>query len=983
MNSELGRKLVTPAWTAKEFAAGLVTALAFVTTYLLPSDARAGSYTVRQCAPELAISANAFAWRSVGSPSVVSHPSSGCGEFGLGARSSSYGAAQAYPQGAYGGYYVQAPESTAFVRFSGFFGTFSTCCISDMEAYAEVSEYPDGSGARSTIVQGSLGNASWQSPSGANGPVARIWAAEDAGFSARRLAFGLACRAAAPCLQSSSGDARVRGRSFEFGLTDLSPPAVGEPAGDLLDGGWLRGTKGVQILASDQGGGLAELAASFDDGPSRRSPSSCSKAADVYVELRPCPLTRGAEWVIDTKDFADGPHTVEISATDAGDVRTAKVSNFKVDNRAPTTPETTWLEGKDAWRSSNNFSVAWSETEEFAPIVRVHYEICPADEMGTCLASSTPVAEGTSIQVDVPSPGVYQARIWREDEAGNVEPTAKSSPVMLRFDDETPGRAYLDPPHGWLGARQADYYEQRIRLAEEHVAPVSGVSGYSVSTDGSDPDGSIDVLGSAPNYSLKNLPEGATTIKARTVSGASVPSNTVASTVVRVDRTSPAASVQPGGLADGWHDQPVLVHISGADQASLSGMVPAPIAAPATDGAHVAFRLNDGILQTERGADGSVAVERDGRHSLLYYAVDGAGNPSDKKSVAFKIDQTAPTGVFRAVDGSDPQRLVVGVFDATSGVEGGWIEYRREGVEGFTRLPTRLEGDRLAARIDDAALVPGRYEFRAVVRDVAGNEAVVGRRADGSAMELGLPVRESARLQVGAEGKAKPCGKVKGLRVAKRNGPKKRKRRAKCLRPKLRAGDTSLPLPAGKRVTLVGRLTKGQDVAIAGVDVTVEGQLRSGGPFVRLGAARPDGQGRLRFVLASGPSRTVRFRYEGSNTVRPVSAQVVTRVRAAVRLTVNRRRLVNGRSVQFKGRLPGKPIPAGGKLVALQARVGREWRTFATPRANARGAFRHRYRFTATTGIRRYAFRALVTREAAYPYETGTSRKVHVTVRGR
>lgn len=395
----------------------------------------------------------------------------------------------------------------------------------------------------------------------------------------------------------------------------------------------------------------------------------------------------------------------------------------------------------------------------------------------------------------------------------------------------------------------------------------------------------------------------------------------------------------------------------------------------------MAYALDGGATALIRGDEASFAVVDDGHHALTFQGFDRAGNPSEKQTVSFKIDQTAPTGAFRGLDAADPQRLAVDVADATSGVESGRIEYRREGAEGFTRIATRVEGDRLSARVDDSALAAGRYEFRAVVRDVAGNEAVIGRRADGSAMELGLPVREVARLQVGAEPSGKACAKAKRRPAGK---PKRgRKPRAKCRTAPLTAGDTSLRLDPGRRVTLAGRLTKAGDTPIADVDVAVEGQLRSGSALARIGTARTDGQGRLRFVLPAGASRTVSFRYLGSNTVQPVGAQVVTRVRAPVRLSVNRRRLVNGQSVRFRGRLPGKPIPAGGKLVALQARVGRQWRTFATPRANGRGVFAHRYRFTATTGVRRYVFRALVTHEAAYPYETGSSPKVRVTVRGR
>ena len=404
---------------------------------------------------------------------------------------------------------------------------------------------------------------------------------------------------------------------------------------------------------------------------------------------------------------------------------------------------------------------------------------------------------------------------------------------------------------------------------------------------------------------------------------------------------------------------------------------------PVEDGAYLSYVVDGHAAQLIRGGTGALTVGSDGHHALTVQGFDAAGNPSDKKSVAFKIDRTAPTGVFGPLDSADPQRLVVSVFDATSGVEGGWIEYRRDGGGGFKRLPTSLVGDRMSARVDDSALTPGRYEFRAVVRDVAGNQSVVGRRADGSAMELGLPVREETRLEVGADGKPKDCPKRKRRQATRKRRKAKSDAQVGCRKPKVRAGNSALEQAPGKRVKLLGRLTRGGNAPVAGVDVTFEGQLRSGGPFARMGTGRTDAQGRVRFVLPPGPSRTVRFRYDGSDTLRPSNAQVLTRVRATVRLKVSRRRLLNGQSVRFTGRLPGKPIPAGGKLVALQARVGREWRTFATPRAGANGAFKHRYRFTATTGLRRYAFRALVTREAAYPYETGASRKVHVIVRGR
>jgi hypothetical protein len=365
---------------------------------------------------------------------------------------------------------------------------------------------------------------------------------------------------------------------------------------------------------------------------------------------------------------------------------------------------------------------------------------------------------------------------------------------------------------------------------------------------------------------------------------------------------------------------------------------------------------------------------------LTYRAFDVAGNASVQKEAVFKIDGTAPVGSFRGLNPADPRQLKVDVADATSGVADGRIEYRREGEGGFTRLATTHAGGVLSGRLDDEGLPAGRYELRAVVTDVAGNEAVIDGWADGSAVAIGMPLRLEAKLTAVGNQATKRCTRV----VKKRRGKGRRRKptaRRKCRRKTV--AKRSLRLGHGRRAKSSGRLATRHGAPIGNASIVVEGQSRSGGGFVRVGTARTDTKGKFRFTIPAGPSRTLRYRYDGTNTVKPAAAEIVTKVRAAARLKVNRRRLRNGQSVRFTGRLLGKPIPSAGKLVALQARVGRGWRTFATPRANAKGVFKRRYRFTATTGLRRYAFRAVVAREAAYPYEAGVSRIVRVTVRGR
>jgi len=663
----------------------------------------------------------------------------------------------------------------------------------------------------------------------------------------------------------------------------------------------------------------------------------------------------------------------------------------------PQPPSGVFVEEGQEWQSSDTFNVSWSNpVDQETAIAIAHYQLCPAVPLGPCTAHQAAGTDISQMAIAVPYVGWFWLRVWLEDAAGNVDSTSKSPQVMLRFDDQAPPPPSLQHDNKWLDGGAAVSPSFVIGIDPGASWPMSGIGGYSVTRDGSMPDDSVDLLAAydyerfPADYALADLPEGTTVVRLRSVSGSGVASGQATTALVQLDRSPPEVfaddNLPPPGS---WASNPVSVQLEAHDQASLSGMAAAPVDDPIEDGGYLTYQLDENSALTIRGGEGNVAVATDGHHVLTYEAFDLAGNASGEKSVSFKIDQTAPTGGFEAQDAADPRRLSVEVADATSGVAGGRIEYRREGQEGFQALATVLDAGRLSARLDDLAMRAGRYEIRALVSDVAGNRTVIDRRLDGSAMALGLPLRRSAALEIKVATTVKRCPKAKRKAKA-RTKPKaqaaarKKAKKRKCSK---RAVDQPvgrpLALAHGKSLSSTGRLTTGEGVPLGGVDVAVEGQARSGGPFVRLGSTRTDDHGAFHFAVPAGPSRTVRYSYDGSNTVKPSTAQLVTKVKAAARLKVNRRRLVNGQSVRFTGRLLGKPIPSGGKLVALQAKVGRQWRTFATPRANARGVFRHRYRFTSTTGVRRYAFRAVIAREAAYPYEAGVSRTVRVTVRGR
>jgi hypothetical protein len=235
------------------------------------------------------------------------------------------------------------------------------------------------------------------------------------------------------------------------------------------------------------------------------------------------------------------------------------------------------------------------------------------------------------------------------------------------------------------------------------------------------------------------------------------------------------------------------------------------------------------------------------------------------------------------------------------------------------------------------------------VRDVAGNERTGTRRGDGSPMRLALPLRASARL----DRAFRACRKQRCRRPAWiRNGAR--------IRANLTVG--GLPVP--------------------GAAVEVLSRVRTSGSFARLASLRTDARGGLEFRARSGPSRTLRLVWAGTETVKPVQLDVEVRVPARSSFGVDRRHVRNGEAVTFSGRLLGRPLPEGGKLIDLQVQLRGRWRTFATPRTDAAGRWRYTYRFEATRGLVAYRFRARIRREAAYPYELGHSRPLRVTVRG-
>ena len=345
---------------------------------------------------------------------------------------------------------------------------------------------------------------------------------------------------------------------------------------------------------------------------------------------------------------------------------------------------------------------------------------------------------------------------------------------------------------------------------------------------------------------------------------------------------------------------------------------------------------------------------------------DAAGNigPESYSETTLRLDNEPPALSLIAPSDDQPALMRVRATDR-SGFAAREILIRRRGTAAWQNLVVRTDRSGFSAAINDEQLPDGIYEVRARAVDLAGNERSTNVRADRKPLFLALPLRIRTRLAVG-----------RPTRVKARGAHGRHRFRIKLVRtPRAHFGRT---------IPLRGRLTSPGGNPLAGREVRVFEQTKLPAAAWRaIATLRTNARGRFTFRALPGPSRTLRFRYEGSDTVRGRTAEVRLGVRASTSMHASRRKVVNGEDVTFRGRLRGRPRPSPGKLVEIQARTRGGWRTFATiPASQVTGRWSYRYRFSATRGNVSYQFRARVPKESSYPYETGVSRSVTVGVRG-
>ena len=281
------------------------------------------------------------------------------------------------------------------------------------------------------------------------------------------------------------------------------------------------------------------------------SPSGCD-----YHRPRPCDARNGVSYTLDTSKLTDGRQPVCLDALDATDenVNTQCVT-VSVDNHDPGEPLAPTVEGGQGWHTTNGFNIDWTQPGgQAAPVTTAFYELCKAD--GTeCHQGSQSGENITRLSnIQVPAAGEYSIRVWLGDAAGNAD-TSKTVALALKFDGTAPGQAQPERRNGWVNASEATNYVQVINAPDPSAdVPASGIAGYAVTYDGSEPGTAINVCGGPERslrtrYLIPQLREGVIDVKARAISGAGVAAQQKSALAeIHVDLTPP--NVESSGAPD-------------------------------------------------------------------------------------------------------------------------------------------------------------------------------------------------------------------------------------------------------------------------------------------------------------------------------------------------------------------------------------------------------------------------------------------------
>jgi len=765
------------------------------------------------------------------------------------------------------------------------------------------------------------------------------------GLSTTRLRLMVICALGSGCRRSAI-QATTTLSDVILQVRDDGGPGIGALRGALASGdSWVAGSLASGFDASDPAG-IRSAAISVDG----TSVAGVEHQCDQY-SMSPCP-NGGAGATVDTRQLSDGVHGVVARAVDAAGNATEQQAQIKVDNTAPVVARPERSAG-GGWSADANPALAIDASDGAggSGVRSLSWELCRTD--GADCRSGT-AAPATALSLNLPAAGEWQARVTASDALRAGQPSAWSPP--LRYDPVVPGSAQLAGVGRWSDGRTA----ASVQLAPSPSAPQgpSGIAGYAVTLDAAAPGSAPSVGGEKATVSLGQLPEGTTTVTARAISGAGVPSGELGRSEVGIDRSAPTLALAPAAgeqpRREEWFPKPIELLARATDQAALSGMGAAPDSEPTESGGYVEYKVDDGPPQRVRGASASISLADDGIYAVSARAVDVAGNVSAPQTLSYRIDRHRPTGSLVRPEASDPRRLTAAVDEGC--IASAVLELRRVGQRSWEQIEGHAESRAVSGLVPDDRLPAGEYQARFQVVDCAGNEGTVTQFADGSPGLITLPLRMHPTLRA----------TLPGSRGAALD---------------------QLTVRLGKSATVEGLLLDSRGLPMVGTEVELRERVGSGAWRSRA-LRTSDGDGRVRITFAPSTSRSLQLVAEQSVTSTGASSNSLRiDVPAVVTIHVARRSLRNGGVARFSGRVAGGNLPKKGRELELQGYnpLRRAWQPVKTEglRCDRSGRWRSSYRFTATIGRTvNYRFRVRVAPRPDHPFAEGRSRSVAVTVHG-
>lgn len=661
--------------------------------------------------------------------------------------------------------------------------------------------------------------------------------------------------------------------------------------------------------------------------------------------------------------LADGDHKLWITAYDwATSVPFVKTYPFRLDNTAPAEPA--GLEFSDnvtqwGWTATPSVVVSHADAT-LDPLNIEHSGFKSATFDVRAGASASPVVEDevldptASSELLIPHEGQWDLGVNYSDNAGNHGNRAHAP---VGFDSTSPEPA--DPvPLDWISLD-----ELHAGLDQTWTAPPSnpelesGICAYAFSVDDeqlSIPEPNPDVLAPATSARIPSgIGEGIHFAHVRSIAcngkaSAQEPSP------VNVDGTAPTLTLHGISSSGEWTTSEPSASLSAID--TLSGV------------AAIEYGFNGaGSLNLVPGSSTPITIPQ-GAKSISYRAVDVAGNVSPLVERDFKADWTPPAAQFAPRDLTQPNALTAEVDDAHSGLAGVGMQFRRtdsgaSAVESNWRSLGEFEtlanpgikNRSITRKIPDGQLADGSYEFRVIARDVAGNWS-----ESAPALQLTLPVR------------AKPTLSAAIATVGKRS------------KVNWSGASQDRVLRFGKKAALVGSLLDGARNPIANAQIIVTTTEQFGTPGSPK-AVTTDARGEFVMPLANRGTRRFDLHFDGSERAQPIDQTADIRVRAALEFKVSRRSVRSGQPFTLSGRLLSGDmgLPEGGKYVSIRYLRKRTWIPyFANPQVNSHGRFKVPWYpgLTATRKTKVY-FQATALREGTWPFLTGSSKIVALTIR--